>query len=125
MTGSFNPSFCILHSSFLMNLDLVERIANAVLYEGYILYPYRPSAVKNQQRWNFGALCPAAYSQAQGGTEAWTMQTEVLVQGDEHATLDLKVRFLHLLAREIGVPTAACSLRIADRADSEMQALIS
>lgn len=85
----------------MMNLALVERIANAVLYEGYILYPYRPSAVKNQQRWNFGALCPRSYSEAQGGTEAWTMQTEVLVQGSEHTTLDIKVRFLHLLTREV------------------------
>jgi hypothetical protein len=84
-----------------MNLTLVEKIANAVLYEGYILYPYRPSAVKNQQRWNFGALCPQSYSEAQSGTEAWTMQTEVPVDGSESATLDVKVRFLHLLTREI------------------------
>lgn len=86
-----------------MNLSLVERIANAVLYEGYILYPYRPSAVKNQQRWNFGALCPRSYSEAQGGTESWTMQTECLVRRSGHATLDVKVRFLHLLAREVCV----------------------
>ncbi len=33
-----------------MNLTRVEKIAAAVLYEGYILYPYRPSAIKNQQR---------------------------------------------------------------------------
>ncbi|HEY0547747.1 MAG TPA: hypothetical protein VGC91_20370 [Pyrinomonadaceae bacterium] len=85
-----------------MSLGLVEKIANAVLYEGYILYPYRPSAVKNQQRWNFGALCPPSYSQAQGGTEACVMQTQCLVQGDENSTLDVKVRFLHLLEREIG-----------------------
>jgi hydrogenase maturation protease len=85
-----------------MDLSLVEKIANAVLYEGYILYPYRPSAVKNQQRWNFGALCPRSYSEAQGGTEAWTMQTEVLAQGSEKTTLDAKVRFLHLLTREVG-----------------------
>jgi hydrogenase maturation protease len=84
-----------------MNRSLVERIADAVLYEGYILYPYRPSAVKNQQRWNFGALCPRSYSEAQGGTEAWTMQTECLVQGNENAKLDVKVRFLHLLTREV------------------------
>lgn len=84
-----------------MNLSLVEKIANAVLYEGYILYPYRPSAVKNQQRWNFGALCPESYSQAQGGTEAWTMQTECLVQGNGETALDVKVRFLHLLTREV------------------------
>jgi hydrogenase maturation protease len=85
-----------------MNLDRVEKIANAVLYEGYILYPYRPTAVKNQQRWNFGALCPPSYSQAQGETEACLMQTECLVRGDERTTLDVKVRFLHLLAREVG-----------------------
>ena len=48
-----------------MTVSLVEKIADAVLYEGYILYPYRPSAVKNQQRWNFGALCPQSYSEAQ------------------------------------------------------------
>ena len=32
----------------------MEEIANAILYEGYMLYPYRASSVKNQQRWNFG-----------------------------------------------------------------------
>ena len=85
-----------------MNLDQVEKIANAVLYEGYILYPYRPSSVKNQQRWNFGALCPQSYSEAQGGTEAWTMQTECPASGTEHTALDVKVRFLHLVLREIG-----------------------
>ncbi|HEX8144084.1 MAG TPA: hypothetical protein VF553_15900 [Pyrinomonadaceae bacterium] len=85
-----------------MNPDRVEKIADAVLYEGYILYPYRSSSVKNQQRWNFGALCPESYSQAQGGTEASVMQTECLINGDELGVLDVKVRFLHLLAREVG-----------------------
>ncbi len=85
-----------------MNLERVEKIANAVLYEGYILYPYRSSSIKNQQRWNFGALCPPAYSEAQNGTESCQMQTECLVEGDERTTLDVKVRFLHLLAREVG-----------------------
>jgi len=32
-----------------MNLAPVEAIAKAVLYEGYILYPYRASNVKNQR----------------------------------------------------------------------------
>lgn len=97
-----------------MNIDRVEKIANAVLYEGYILYLYRSSSVKNQQRWNFGALCPPAYRQAQGDTESCHMQTECLVSGDDRATLDVKVRFLHLLAREVGVPIADCGLRIVD-----------
>jgi hydrogenase maturation protease len=90
-----------------MNLERVEKIAAAVLYEGYILYPYRPSSVKNQQRWNFGALCPQSYSEAQGGTEAWAMQTECLVRGGEHAALDVKVRFLHLSSREVRQTTTS------------------
>ena len=60
----------------------LNKIAKAVLYEGYMLYPYRPSSVKNQQRWNFGVLCPQSYSEAQKGGEAWTMQTECLVEGE-------------------------------------------
>ena len=40
---------------------LVDRIAGALLYEGYLLYPYRPS-VKNRHRWTFGGLYPPAYA---------------------------------------------------------------
>jgi hydrogenase maturation protease len=94
--------------------SLGEKIADAVLYEGYILYPYRPSAVKNQQRWNFGALCPKSYSDAQGGTESWTMQTECLVQGGPETELTVKVRFLHLLPREVRVPISNLKSEISD-----------
>lgn len=80
----------------------VERIANAVLYEGYILYPYRASTVKNQQRWNFGAVYPEAYSLVTTGTEPWVMQTQCLFSPDgPDASLDVKLRFLHLVKREI------------------------
>ncbi len=83
-----------------MNTKLVEHIANAVLYEGYMLYPYRASAVKNRQRWNFGVLYPRAFSESQKGNDAWTMQTECLVQtAGELAELSVRVRFLHLLER--------------------------
>ncbi|MDQ2974431.1 MAG: hypothetical protein M3R69_03350 [Acidobacteriota bacterium] len=95
-----------------MNLSLVEKIADAVLYEGYILYPYRPSSVKNQQRWNFGALCPESYSLAQRGTESWTMQTECIIQQTPRTNLEIKVRFLHLLTREVGRRVADCRLPI-------------
>lgn len=108
-----------------MNLSLVEKIADAVLYEGYILYPYRPSAVKNQQRWNFGALCPESYSVAQGGTESWTMQTECLAEGSVNTTLDVKVRFLHLLTREVCELNTECGIRNRDDDDSHIQASIS
>jgi hydrogenase maturation protease len=84
-----------------MNQALVDQIVQAVLYEGYILYPYRPS-VKNRQRWTFGGLVPQAYSQAQGGTENWIVHTECLVHGNAGTTLTVRVRFLHLLARLVG-----------------------
>jgi hypothetical protein len=79
---------------------LVEEIANAVLYEGYILYPYRASAIKNRQRWNFGVLYPRAFAESQSGSDAWSMQTECLARpkGDSCA-LSIRVRFLHLMER--------------------------
>jgi hypothetical protein len=85
-----------------MNLAAVEQIAKAVLYEGYMLYPYRPSSVKNQQRWNFGVLCPQSYSEAQNGNEAWSMQTECLVEGSSLTAIEIRVRFLQLVARSVG-----------------------
>jgi len=92
-----------------MNLAVVEKIAKAVLYEGYMLYPYRPSSVKNQQRWNFGVLCPQSYSDAQKGSEAWTMQTECLVEGSSPTRLEVRVRFLQLVARSVGELTTPVS----------------
>jgi hydrogenase maturation protease len=103
-----------------MNLTLVDRIAGAVLYEGYLLYPYRASAIKNRQRWNFGAVCPDAFSKASRGTDASVMQTECLVIGSKQTQLDVKVRFLHLLAREVGV-LASNDLRAADRPDEDFR----
>ncbi len=84
-----------------MNRAQVDRIADAVLYEGYILYPYRPS-VKNRQRWTFGGLYPEAYSRAQAGADAWTYQTECLVHGSGATKVEAVVRFLHLTARVVG-----------------------
>jgi len=82
-----------------MNLALVDQIAKAVLYEGYMLYPYRPSSVKNQRRWNFGVVHPQAYSEAQGGEDACSLKTECLVSGPEGARVEVKLRFLHLQTR--------------------------
>ena len=79
-----------------MSLELVEQIAGAVLYEGYILYPYRPSSVKNRRRFNFGVLVPPAYSASQSGTESATMRTECLVTGGPQTRLDVRLRFLQV-----------------------------
>jgi hypothetical protein len=82
------------------NQTLVDRVVDAVLYEGYILYPYRPS-VKNRQRWTFGGLYPRTWSEAQGGTDPWVMQTQCLVEGTPETILDVTVRFLHLRERRL------------------------
>jgi hydrogenase maturation protease len=84
-----------------MNRALVDRLVNAVLYEGYILYPYRPS-VKNRQRWTFGGLYPEAHCRGQGGSDNWNNQTECLVHGSTRTGLEVTVRFLHLTARVVG-----------------------
>jgi hydrogenase maturation protease len=84
-----------------MSRPLVDRIAGAVLYEGYILYPYRPS-IKNRQRWTFGGLYPRSYCQAQRGADAWSNQTECLVAGSPYTSLEVRVRFLHLTERQVG-----------------------
>ena len=85
-----------------MNQQLVDTVVNAVLYEGYILYPYRATARKNRRRFTFGRVYPEAYSRAQLGAEPCSMQTECLVEGFPSATLGITVRFLHPLLRDIG-----------------------
>jgi hydrogenase maturation protease len=84
-----------------MNRALVDRIANAVLYEGYILYPYRPS-VKNRQRWTFGGLYPEDYVRTHDNGDASSNQTECLVRGTPETTIEAVIRFLHLTARVVG-----------------------
>jgi hydrogenase maturation protease len=82
-----------------MTLDKVKKIAAAVLYEGYILYPYRASAIKNQQRWTFGGVFPKDYGAGDSG-DPCAMQTECLLRGDHRSRIDVRIRFLHLLTRE-------------------------
>jgi hydrogenase maturation protease len=92
-----------------MNTKAVDAIANAVLYEGYMLYPYRPSSVKNRQRFNFGVLYPKTYSDAQSGTDAWSMHTECLVESNSEANaestfgsaIEVRIRFLKMVNRSV------------------------
>lgn len=83
-----------------MNCARVEKIANAVLYEGYMLYPYRASAIKNQQRFNFGVLYPQAWCERQSGPDSSVMRTEYLLEGALPATVEVKTRFLQMIERE-------------------------
>jgi hydrogenase maturation protease len=84
-----------------VNRAVADRDANAVLYEGYILYPYRPS-VKNRQRWTFGGLYPEAYTWQTGGSDASECRTECPVRGTDATSVEVVVRFLHLTRRQVG-----------------------
>ena len=80
----------------------VARLVDALLYEGYILFPYRPTSAKNRQRWTFGGVYPAVYSHATGGADPWYIQTQCLLEGGDDTQVAVRVRFLHPLARDVG-----------------------
>lgn len=83
-----------------MNFAHAEKIAAAVLYEGYMLYPYRATSTKNVQRWNFGTLYPRDYALAQRPVESFRLSTECLVESTPDTTLDIRIRFLHLVRQQ-------------------------
>jgi hypothetical protein len=80
--------------------ELARKVADAVLYEGYLLYPYRASAAKNQARWQFGVLMPRLWSE-DGPEEPWATQTECLLEPGEATTVRVLVRFLHVQSKTV------------------------
>src|SRR5258708_6782245 len=85
-----------------MSLERARKIADAVLYEGYLLYPYRASARKNQLRFQFGVLAPRAWSEA-GGSEHWWMNTDCIVEAGENPRIAGTIRFLQIQQRIVEV----------------------
>ncbi|MEV7134534.1 hypothetical protein AB0N24_16760 [Arthrobacter sp. NPDC093128] len=81
-----------------MSLSLARAVADAVLYEGYLLYPYRASSQKNQSRWQFGILGPPGAAEAGSGEEP-EMFADCLMSPGPDAELELHLRFLQLQAR--------------------------
>jgi hypothetical protein len=73
-------------------------VANTVLYEGYILFPYTASAKKNRIRWQFGVLVPRAY-EAIGTGEPSQAQTEIVLECSDQTQIDVLVRFLQVETR--------------------------
>ncbi|HYZ56997.1 MAG TPA: hypothetical protein VE733_26340 [Streptosporangiaceae bacterium] len=77
-----------------------RRVADAILYEGYLLYPYRQSSRKNQARFQFGVLMPPAYRSVDD-SEPSASQTECLVECPDDARVEIAVRFLHVRHRTV------------------------
>jgi hypothetical protein len=81
-----------------VTLDAVRRIADAVLYEGYILYPYRASAKKNRSRWQFGVVMAPGYA-AVDPSERSFMQTECMLEHAGQPAVEVILRFLQVQRR--------------------------
>ena len=94
-----------------VNLDAVCRIADAVLYEGYILYPYRASAQKNRSRWQFGVVMSPGYAAADPSESSFT-RTECVLEHSGQPAVEVILRFLQVQRRSTegvapGVPAPA------------------
>ena len=74
-----------------------------------MLYPYRPSAVKNRKRFNFGVVAPEAKPKASMTSELSCITTECLLRGSRESQLELEVRFLQLVQRDVEVRQAGSS----------------
>jgi hypothetical protein len=81
-------------------LTAARQVADAVLYEGYLLYPYRATSAKNQVRWQFGILGPAGAADSGVGEEP-SMSAEVVLEALPGAMLDMYVRFLQVQSRVV------------------------
>jgi hypothetical protein len=76
-----------------MSADAVRRLADAVLYEGYVLWPYRATALKNQQRFTFGGAYPPAWD------DRSALQAQVLLE--DGGEIEVIVRCLHVVRRQV------------------------
>ncbi len=101
------------------HLEHARKVADAILYEGYLLYPYRQSAAKNQARFQFGVLMPPAYREADP-SEPSASQTECLLECPDGAEVQVLARFLHWQHRSVqatpagGQPREVPSLTAGD-----------
>jgi hypothetical protein len=84
-----------------VNLDPVRKIADAVLYEGYILYPYRASSQKNRSRWQFGVVMAPGYAAADPSETSFT-RAECVLEHSGQPSVRVLLRFLQVQRRTSG-----------------------
>jgi hypothetical protein len=81
-----------------VNFAAARAVADAVMYEGYILYPYRASAPKNRSRWQFGVVMAPGYT-AVDSSERDFAQTECVLEHGAQSTVAVVIRFLQVQRR--------------------------
>lgn len=91
-------------------LAQLRAVADAVLYEGYLLYPYRRSSPKNRVRWQFGVLFPRNWVEQDGpvppgisgSADSWYQRTECLVLSRRpDALVRVGVRYLQMQHKQV------------------------
>ncbi len=80
-------------------IEGARAVADAVLYEGYVLYPYRASAPKNRVRWQWGVLMPDDVVALDESERSWN-RTELVVDG-RPSSLRATIRFLQVQRRHV------------------------
>jgi hypothetical protein len=91
----------------------LAAIADAVLFEGYLLYPYSRSALKNQKWWPFGVVYPRAFCEARGAGELSSLELECLLVGGESTRIEACLRFLEPSSNEPVVREMQMTLDVA------------
>ncbi|MER7673423.1 hypothetical protein ABTY61_33865 [Kitasatospora sp. NPDC096128] len=99
-----------------------RQIADAVLLEGYVLYPYRASAAKNRLRWQFGVLVPPEYTR-QGGEHSH-QRTECVMEARQEDRLAVELRFLRVQRRTVERATAGGGFESVERLELADRVLV-
>jgi hypothetical protein len=97
--------------------DHARQVADAILFEGYLLYPYRASAQKNQERFQFGVLMPPAYRSVDEHEPSGT-QTECILECPADAQITVLARFLQLQRRSVQARSADGAFDAVDSLDA-------
>lgn len=75
--------------------NALQELTHTLLYEGYALYPYRNTALKNKTPIPFGVVYPEVYCRYNQYVHC-NMQTECLLKGNETTLLNISIKFLHI-----------------------------
>jgi hypothetical protein len=98
-----------------VNLEAIRRMADAVLYEGYILYPYRASAPKNRSRWQWGVVMSPGYAAADP-SESDATRCEFVLEHSGQPEINVVLRFLQVQRRGSQTPDGAAAGETWDEA---------
>ncbi|MDL5206408.1 hypothetical protein [Streptomyces sp. ALI-76-A] len=101
---------CVASRSPGRDFGQLSAVADAVLYEGYLLYPYRRSSPKNRVRWQFGVLFPRDWVEREGvvtpgisgSADSWYQRTECLLRVRQpRAVVRVRVRYLQMQHKQV------------------------